>query len=277
MVASLGKKVNFRSQAIVKIYLIVMLLRSSILLGAVDMFTASIYSSSDFLDPAAVQTAGKYIVLHQIIRPLIQLDQEGQIIGQLAESWRVKNDYKDFYFKLKQAKWSDGSNITSSDVKRSYERQMKLKTSNHFNFEIIKEIKIKNEREFSIYLKSRNIHFVRQLSYPEFGILSEEDCSRESGKLALKKVSGAYVFKKYEDGAFYLTKNKHFEDHTSTSPENVKFEWGTKTDKLSKIKNGKLDFVIPFSQLTRKEINDLKNNNEYNFFYPYGLYLLDLH
>ena len=234
-----------------------------------DIFVASIFSSSDFLDPAAIQTAGQYIVLHQIIRPLVQLDREGQIVGNLAESWRIRDDYKEFHFKLKQVRWSDGSLITSSDVKNSYERQIRLKTSNHFNFNILKEVKVINKREFVIYLNARNTSFIRQISYPEFGILSESDCKQKTGKLDLKKVSGAYIFDKYENGAFYLRKNKYFEEHTKTSPEYVKFEWTSKDEKLSKIKSGKVDFAVPFSVLTKKEVETIDKNIDFKFFYPH--------
>lgn len=53
---------------------------------------------------------------------LVSLDIEGQPIPRLAESWEVSGDRREYTFHLAEWTWSDGTPITSDDVKFSIEK-----------------------------------------------------------------------------------------------------------------------------------------------------------
>jgi ABC-type transport system substrate-binding protein len=209
------------------------------------------------IDPSKVQTAGQFILLHHLLRPLTKLDSTGQIEGDLVESWRIKENYQLFIFKIKfDAKWSDGSNITSKDVKEALTRQIKLNTANHFNFENIKSIEILNDREFSIRLKKSDVLFIRQISYPEFGIVNFRD-----NKLDFLKTSGPFILEKQNEKALSLKKNNYYTSNSPETPTHVEFKLSKPSDVEEMIKKNELDFAVPHStkEEVLKEIAKLEN------------------
>lgn len=61
--------------------------------------------------------------------PLLQLDENGQFQGRLAEKWVVSPDGLTYTFTLrKNVKWHDGKPFTSADVKFTYDTIMDSKT-----------------------------------------------------------------------------------------------------------------------------------------------------
>lgn len=234
-------------------------------MGKENLFIASIYSGNNVLDPASIQTAGQYITLHQVLRPLTQLNKEGDIEGQLVSKWRIKNDFKEFTFTIApDAKWSDGTRIKSIDIVKSLLRQKKLNTANHFNFSILDEVNTIDEDNFVITLKERNVNFIRQISYPEFGTVHLND----SGDISLTKTSGAYTVSELNEDSFTLKKNEHFPSHTKTSPEAIKIEWGNSDDKVKKATSKELDFFIPFSDMGKDRLKNVISDS-YQVTYPH--------
>lgn len=234
-----------------------------------DVFTADIFPFYK-LDPSGVYGAGQYIVLTHIVRPIIKLNKHAQIEGDLVESWEISNDHKTFKFKIKpNAKWSDGTNIESNDVKRSILRQKTINKANHFNFDLLKDIIVNNEREFTIHLKQKNMLFIRHLSYPEFGIIDDDDSSKEFGKLKFKKVSGPYIPVKNNENNILLKKNPFYPFESKTAPENIRFISNSSEDKLKLITDGKTDFVIPFTQIPNEKFKEIINNNKLSITHPH--------
>lgn len=209
------------------------------------------------IDPSKVQTAGQFIILHHLLRPLTKLDPTGQIEGDLVESWRIKENYQLFNFKIKSdAKWSDGANITSKDVKEALSRQIKLNTANHFNFENIKSIEILNDREFSIRLNKSDVLFIRQISYPEFGIVNFRD-----NKLDFSKTSGPFILEKQNETVLSLKKNNYYTNNSPETPSQIEFRVSKTSDVEEMINKNELDFVVPHStkEEVLKEIAKLEN------------------
>ncbi len=231
-----------------------------------SIFTASIFSGSNILDTSKIQTAGQYISLHQIVRPFTQLDKQAQITANAMKSWKVSNDGTIFDFKMADnLLWSDGTPITVEEVVKSINRQIEIKTANHFDFSTIKSISILNSKELRIELKNKNNNFIRQISYPEFGIVMvKEDLS-----IDFSKVSGAYNLIESNNDHFILQKNKHFPYHTTSSPEIVRIEWGDSKDKQSKAQKNHLDFFVPFADFNKKTLNDITTDGEYKQVTPH--------
>lgn len=234
-----------------------------------EIFNADIFPVP-YLDPAGVYGAGQYIVLSHIVRPLTKLDKYAQIEGDLAESWRISNDHKTFLFKIKKdTKWSDGTPITSTDVKRSLDRQIKLNRANHFNFELISSIVVNNEREFTINLKQKNVLFIRQVSYPEFGVVSEQDSVSDFEKMTFKKVSGPYLLTKNNEREKYLEKNPNYPSTSPTAPSIVRFSSNDIGDKLNDILNGKADLIVPFNKISEDKFNQIIKSKNITVTYPH--------
>lgn len=234
------------------------------------VFIADIFSSSKVLDPAEVKSAGQYIILSHILRPLTKLNIHAQIEGDLVRSWRIKNNFTTFIFVIKEAvKWSDGTKITADDVIASLSRQMKLNTANHYDFSNISEVGKLKEDTFVIKLKKPNVSFIRQISYPEFGVLSKEDSQNDGRDLKLKKTSGPYILMDSSNEGFRLIKNNYYDDFSKNAPKRVQFQWSDIKKKVAGIKNGSIDFVIPFSKLTLELHNKIESNKNISISYPH--------
>ena len=120
-----------------------------------NVFVADIFSISKTLDTSMITTAGQFIVLSNVVRPLIKLNSQAQIEGDLVESWEISEDSTLFQFTIsKGAKWSNGELITSDDVIKSLERQRSLNTANHFHFSSIKSLTKINPTQFTVKLLS---------------------------------------------------------------------------------------------------------------------------
>lgn len=60
------------------------------------------------------------VVIRLLSQSLVEVDENGRMIGKLASSWEVNNDATIFKFKLrKDLLWSDGSKLRSEDLKFS--------------------------------------------------------------------------------------------------------------------------------------------------------------
>src|SRR5215208_6130397 len=83
---------------------------------------ASPYSTTT-LDPMRSAAAGNIEPYGLLYARLIRKNYDtGELQPGLAESWSVSDDGKTYTFKLRDAKFSDGSPITAADVVFSLER-----------------------------------------------------------------------------------------------------------------------------------------------------------
>ena len=54
-------------------------------------------------------------ILGNLVEGLMQVDSDGRIIPAIAESCEVSGDGKTYTFHLRDAKWSNGANVTADD------------------------------------------------------------------------------------------------------------------------------------------------------------------
>ncbi len=75
------------------------------------------------LDPQKQTAFSSLRLLELIYEPLVRLDSKLNVVPAIATSWEFSADAKTLTFKLDpKAKFSDGSAVTSADVKASFER-----------------------------------------------------------------------------------------------------------------------------------------------------------
>ena len=77
------------------------------------------------LDPATASDADSALYILQIFGGLVRLDQNLQVVPDIASSWDKSQDGKTYTFHLRQGvKFHDGKPVTSSDFKYSWERAL---------------------------------------------------------------------------------------------------------------------------------------------------------
>jgi len=74
------------------------------------------------LDPAGQQDTTSAVLMNHVYSTLMDIDDDGNLIPDLAESYEMKSD-TEYTFKLRgDACFSDGTPVTAKDVKFTYDR-----------------------------------------------------------------------------------------------------------------------------------------------------------
>lgn len=75
------------------------------------------------LDPAFIASAADVQLLLQLYAGLTRIDEQGSVYGSLAEGWTVSDNGQTYTFRLRDnLHFSDGTPLTSADVRRSWLR-----------------------------------------------------------------------------------------------------------------------------------------------------------
>ena len=86
-------------------------------------------ATPETLDPQKTSTQWEGFITREMFEGLVSQTNDNKIIGALAESWTISENGKTYTFKLRDAKWSDGKQITADDVVYSYQRLFDPKTA----------------------------------------------------------------------------------------------------------------------------------------------------
>src|SRR5581483_9951655 len=96
-----------------------------------QVFTYPMTGISDIttFDPALAFDAQSITAIQMVFTGLVQLNDQEQIVGQLAQNWSVSSDGLNWTFHLKKnLKFSDGTPLTSADVAYSIDRALQPAT-----------------------------------------------------------------------------------------------------------------------------------------------------
>lgn len=74
------------------------------------------------LDPLQAESPAELALAAALHQGLLMFNGGGQIVPALAESWRVSDDGLSYIFRLRQAKWPDGTMVTAADVVHGLQR-----------------------------------------------------------------------------------------------------------------------------------------------------------
>jgi peptide/nickel transport system substrate-binding protein len=114
-----------------------------------------------------VRSAGQHLILAHLVRPLMRLNRNAQIEGDLAAAWEIKDDFKIYRFRISEtAKWSDGSSLNADDLVRTFEHAKTVGSTTHFDFRQIESVR-RDGLWFEIRLINSNPNILPQLVHPE--------------------------------------------------------------------------------------------------------------
>lgn len=220
------------------------------------------------LDPAAITSAGSYIILSHLLRSPTKLTKDGQIVGDLIEKWEVdktKTQWK--FFIKKDSYFSDGNQITSTNFVESYNRQVRMNTAIHFNFAKIKSISIINIQEFEIKLKTPIAGFLFDLAKPEFGVLPSVESTKDINKLTFKITSGPYHISHLKKDDTHLEVNSYYPESENIRP--LLLTSGSSKEMLTNLKNAKIDFCVPFDTVSEFDFKQVESNKNLKIIHPH--------
>ncbi len=105
-------------------------------------------------------------------RGLVGLDEAGRVVPALAARWIVTDDGLSYIFRLGEAKWDDGRQVTAERIARLLtERFAELQNSRLRNdLEVVDEVVSMTGRVIEIRLKAPSPNFLQLLAQPEVGL-----------------------------------------------------------------------------------------------------------
>jgi ABC-type transport system substrate-binding protein len=106
---------------------------------------------------------------------LVRLDETGEVVPGIAQSWIVTDDGLSYIFRVRDATWPDGSPITAEQVRRQLIRAIRdLEGSTlGLDLEKVAEVRAMTGRVVEIELESPMAQFLRLVAQPELGIVHD--------------------------------------------------------------------------------------------------------
>src|SRR5690606_34385884 len=212
---------------------------------------------SSTFDPIATAQNIDFWVFSNVFDVLVRVDNAGQtLLPGLAESWEVSDDALTYTFHLRDAKYSDGTPVTSEDdaysLTRIRDSELSLWSD---SYKIIKDMQTPDARTLVITLDGPSAPFLSTLAMPGASIISKaamEGMGEEA--FAEQPVgSGAFTVDEWRRGdRVILKKNPNYWDAANVSLDGV--EWISMPDdntRMLAVQAGELDAAIyvPFSRV----------------------------
>ena len=216
-------------------------------------------------NPDTLADDNAYPIVQNIYNRLVKLDTSKQIIPDLATDWEVSEDGKSITFYLrKDAKWHDGEDVTSKDVKYTFDT-IKANESYYMNsrLSIVDSIEVPDEYTVVFKMNQADVSFIADLGWYATFILPEHifnnGQSWEENPASKNPIgSGPFKFSEFKQGeSITLVSNK---DYHEGSPKLDKLIFSIIPDDATAIQaliNGDIDVYenVPSANVGELEAN----------------------
>jgi peptide/nickel transport system substrate-binding protein len=150
------------------------------------------------------------IPMSPVYNTLIQFDPHNypQVIGDLAKSWTVSDDHLTYTFKLHEGvKFHDGSELTSADVKASWERMIfppeGVVSPRRSLYTAVKSIEAPDRSTVVFRLHYPSASFLSELAHPAGFIFAKKYLDQDPNYYKSHAMgSGPFKFKNYVRGSY---------------------------------------------------------------------------
>jgi oligopeptide transport system substrate-binding protein len=238
--------------------------------------TVAVSSTNVVLDPALLRDASAHFLVHQVFRGLVRLDDQLNVVPDLAERIVVSGDGLTYTFTLRaNAVFHDGKAIDATAVKYSLERATdpalaggrgaQLPGATYLNDILgapdklaskakeLQGVRVVDPRTLEIRLDSPKSYFLMKLSYPVSAIVDEANV-RAGGQNWAQKPNGSGPFRLERFAADQLVLRR-FDRFYAGAPtlDRVTILYGqSATSPMNLYEGGKIDFTrVPISSVDR--------------------------
>ena len=218
-------------------------------------------STTDNYDPALWENAYAQVFATARHGNLTEVDSDGSLIGELAESWDTSDGGQTWHFKLRQGvEFHSGKTMDSEDVIASlnYHRGEESKSAAKPIVSPITEITADGKNAMKIVLSERNADFPFTLSDYHLAILPASE-----GKIdpTSSDGTGAYVVKNYDAGvSASMTRNPNYWKEGRAHFDEVELlVIADNSARLNAIISGEVDVI---DRVDLSTINMLKRRND---------------
>jgi peptide/nickel transport system substrate-binding protein len=208
------------------------------------------------LDAHQEQTFAVSQPMGGIYNNLIMLDPHNypEIIGDVAKSWTISDDYLTYTFTLHEGiKFHDGSELTSADVKASWEKIVfpseGVISPRRGNFQMIKSLEAPDRYTFVFRLHHPSPAFLSSAAHPANFIYPKKYLDEDPHYFKTKSVgSGPYKLKSYVRGSYIeLERNPDYWKKGLPYLDGLKYFIITDTSaRVTALRSGRVDIELRF-------------------------------
>ncbi|MEV0157841.1 ABC transporter substrate-binding protein [Micromonospora sp. NPDC050686] len=180
--------------------------------GAGGVLTAAIGGEPDQLDPHKTSAYYSFEVLENVYDTLVEPDENLQMKPALATGWKTSDDQLTWTFTLREGvKFSDGSPLTSQDVKYSFDRIIGEKLNNAYRFASVKSVTAPDPATVVVTLNAPTPNLLANLGGFK-GVAIVQKSNITSGAVKTKPVgSGPFAVSAYTSGdSIKLVRNDNY-------------------------------------------------------------------
>ncbi len=210
-------------------------------------------------------TAGAAIpqaVMGNVYQGLVQIDQDGKLQPQLADSWKLSDDRTTYTFELHPGvKFSNGDAFTASDVKFSIERVKSdaWKSSLKNKMNVVKEVVAVNDTEVKVVLNQPSNAWLYDMGSPIGAMFDPNGVS----DLATKPVgTGPYTVKAWNPGtSLELTARTDYWGKAPAIKDATLRYFADATATTNALQSGDVDVV--YNMQSPELLSSFKDNKSY--------------
>ncbi|MGB8860118.1 MAG: ABC transporter substrate-binding protein [Ilumatobacteraceae bacterium] len=214
------------------------------------------------LDPSRAYCDTCQIFMTAVYETLIGLAKDNTtLVPRLATKWESNADQTEFTFTLDpNAKFADGSPVTSADVKFSWERLAGLQGSSSYLVSTIKSIETPDAGTVKVTLTQSNSAFLAQVNASYLGIINSKVAAAQGATadpatdkaepwfLANSAGSGPFTLESYQSGAeLRLKRNDNYWGTKANFPEVVIKETPDAVTQRQQLEAGSVDIAMQIS------------------------------
>lgn len=211
------------------------------------------------LDPHRTAAASTFSITNNIYDTLVDANEKWEINPRLAKSWKISEDGMEILFELRDdVKFHDGKELTSMDVKYSFERLKDKNSPKSRDYENISNIEIIDDYNIKFITETLDVELIKNFAYPWTAIVPVgEDEYLKTTPIG----TGAYKLNSWiPQSSIVLERNDDYYDEKANI-KTIKLELiPDATSMMAALQVGKLD-IIP---LTGNQVKMIEDNDEYN-------------
>lgn len=163
------------------------------------------------LDPYKYNEFPALLITEHIYNTLVNLDDEGNVIPELAESWEFLSPTELVFNLRKDIKFHNGNKFDGKDVIFSIER-MKEQPGSSAMVENVESVELLEPYKVKVNLNRTSAPFLANLSSPLAGIMDREYSEKNPELIGTDPMgTGPFIFSQWRDSdKFHLLKNPKY-------------------------------------------------------------------
>ncbi|MGL5100434.1 MAG: ABC transporter substrate-binding protein, partial [Fusobacteriaceae bacterium] len=212
------------------------------------------------LDPYKYNEFPALMITEHIYNNLITLDNDGNLVPDLALSWKIISP-REIEFQLRKGvKFHNGNDFRANDVVYSFQR-MKAMPGSGIAVDNLESIEALGEYKVKLKLKAPSSPFIASLASPLLGIMDEEYSSENEERIGFApNGTGPFAFQDWKDGERIILKSNKNYFNGSPKIDGLTFWVITEThNRVIALETGEAHIAYAVSPFDADKIKDHKD------------------